>query len=266
MHKDASYVLPQAEANADVALVPFHCVGAVEPRSAGWNAEFACYAGDFETPIFESTTSVLMDDLGVVAAAVERINAGERAVYALTTNPGHHAGPTYYSGFCYVNNASIACALMEKAGRRPALFDLDFHGGNGSFDIAETSGRWFRSIHCANAYPWVDMGKSGIELTAGTSWVSGYASALKKLLAELPRDVDTLVISLGYDTLATDPEAGKRAGVGLSLEVADFFTMGQMLADKGMPVLAVQEGGYDLDQIPLAFAEFVRGLSAGGRR
>eukprot|EP00401_Gymnodinium_catenatum_P065860 CAMPEP_0117513080 /NCGR_PEP_ID=MMETSP0784-20121206/29364_1 /TAXON_ID=39447 /ORGANISM="" /LENGTH=372 /DNA_ID=CAMNT_0005308823 /DNA_START=62 /DNA_END=1176 /DNA_ORIENTATION=- len=249
--RDASYVMPQRQEHADVALVPFHCVKSELPRSRGLSAEFACYASDFETPIFESTAQVLMEDLGIVATAADRISRGDRAVYALTTHPGHHAGPSCFSGFCYVNNASVACALLEKSGRRPALLDLDFHAGDGSYDIARAHGRWFRSIHCANSYPWVDMGTMGIELTPGTNWADGYASALEKVLAEVPKDTDTLVVSLGYDTLSTDPEAGKRAGVGLSLLVPDFYAMAAVLARQGLPILVVQEGGYDLERVPL---------------
>lgn len=260
LSQDSSYILQSSRPDAEVALVPFHCIKSHEPRAAGLSAEFACYASDFETPIFQSTASVLKDDIGVIVDSADRIARGERSVYALTTNAGHHAGPSYFSGFCYINNASIACSLLEKAGRHPALFDLDFHAGNGSFDIAQTNAMWFRSVNCAGAYPWVDMGASGIELPPGTTWSGGYARALESVLAELPEHIDTIVISLGYDTLETDPEAGKRAGVGLSLQTTDFNHMASMLADAGRPVLVVQEGGYDLDNIPAAFSGFVRGL------
>lgn len=260
LHRDQSYVQPQV-GDAEVALVPFHCTKSDWPLAPGLSAEFACYTSDFETPIFELTADVLREDLGIVNGAVDRICLGERAVYALTTHAGHHAGTSFFSGFCYINNASIACALLEKAGRHPALLDVDFHAGNGSFYIAQSSGRWFRSLNCAGAYPWVDMGTSGIELPPGTPWAQGYDSALEKVLSDMPKDVDALVLSLGYDTLASDPEAGKRAGVGLSLQPSDFYSMASMLSSKGLPILVVQEGGYDLDSIPLAFNEFVRGLS-----
>jgi len=260
LQRDESYVLPSG-GDAEVALVPFHCTKSDKPLAPGLSAEFACYTSDFETPIFESTADVLRDDLGIVNAAVDRICGGERAVYALTTHAGHHAGPSFFSGFCYINNASIACALLEKAGRRPALLDVDFHAGNGSFYIAQSSGRWFRSINCARAYPWVDMGTSGIELPPGTRWAQGYDLALEKVLSDIPKEIDSLVLSLGYDTLASDPEAGKRAGVGLSLETSDFYSMAAMLSSKGLPMLVVQEGGYDLGSIPVAFTEFARGLA-----
>jgi len=175
-------------------------------------------------------------------------------------HPGHHAGPNYFSGFCYINNASVACSLLERAGLRTALLDLDLHAGNGGFDIAGER-RWFRSINCAGCYPWVDMGASGIELPQGTSWENGYASALEAVLEDIPRNIDALVVSLGYDTLGSDPESWKRVGSGLSLNVQDFRHMGRMLAQKGLPVLVVQEGGYDMVRIPDACSEFVHGMS-----
>lgn len=216
---------------------------------------------DFETPIFESTAASLAEDLGVVTASAEWLARGESRVYALVGTPGHHAGPAYYSGFCYTNHACIACALLEDLGARTALVDVDFHGGNGSLDICRASGRWFRSINGAGAYPWVDMGMEGVDLPPGTTWEGGYRSALESVLSSLPDGTDVVVFSLGFDTLSSDPESGKR-GAGLKLEVPDFHAMGLLLAQTKRSVLVVQEGGYDLDAVPSAAAAFVRGLAS----
>eukprot|EP00746_Dinoflagellata_sp_MGD_P031973 gnl/MRDRNA2_/MRDRNA2_176090_c0_seq1.p1 gnl/MRDRNA2_/MRDRNA2_176090_c0~~gnl/MRDRNA2_/MRDRNA2_176090_c0_seq1.p1 ORF type:complete len:377 (-),score=39.86 gnl/MRDRNA2_/MRDRNA2_176090_c0_seq1:30-1160(-) len=263
LNGDPSYVLPiSSDTSFDVGLVPFHCVKTSQPRAPGLPAEFAFYASDFETPIYQSTVNTLAEDLGIVVSSVENICKGHQAIYALTAQPGHHAGPTYYSGFCYLNNACVACALLEQAGKKPALLDLDFHGGNGSFDIAVSRDWWFRSVNCANAYPWVDMGSMGIELRHGTGWHGGYAAALESVMRQIPNEVDVLIVSLGYDTLGTDPEATKRAGSGLALTTFDFREMAACLAAQGIPILVVQEGGYDLQHIPLAALEFIRGLAA----
>jgi hypothetical protein len=58
----------------------------------------------------------------------------------------------------------------------------------------------------------------------------------------------------------SDPEAGKRAGVGIGLEPADFYAMGEMIAGACPKVLIVQEGGYDLDGVGKAAKALVAGL------
>lgn len=263
LSSDASYLLPGAN-NAEDAptLVPFHCAKSSTPRSSGLAAEFACYMSDFETPLCETTARTLRDDLGVVEASVEHLVSSDGVAYALTTHPGHHAGPGYSSGFCYFNNACVACSLLQQTGLEPALLDLDFHGGNGSLDCAEAMSLWFKSLHCAGAYPWVDMDSQGVEIAPGTGWASGYAAALEAALASLPASTSVLVVSMGYDTLATDPEAGKRAGVGLGLEPPNFYAMGEMLAGACRKVLIVQEGGYDLHGAGEAAKALVAGLTA----
>eukprot|EP00927_Polykrikos_kofoidii_P062359 TRINITY_DN57168_c0_g1_i1.p1 TRINITY_DN57168_c0_g1~~TRINITY_DN57168_c0_g1_i1.p1 ORF type:complete len:378 (-),score=40.58 TRINITY_DN57168_c0_g1_i1:60-1193(-) len=266
LNKDASYLLTGAQdhgAHAEEAgLVPFHCTKSSQPRGRGLASEFACFGSDFETPIFRTTSSVLAADVGIIDAAVDKIGSGSRCVYALVTHPGHHAGPSYYSGFCYINTACIACASLARLGMTAALLDLDFHGGNGSFDIMNERGGWFRSINCADAYPWVDMGPCGIEVNSGVGWQDGYSDALELALADVPAAAKVLVVSLGYDTLFTDPEAGKRHGSGLALTVADFQSIGKRLGEATLPVLVVQEGGYDLQAMPAAAQAFLEGLAA----
>lgn len=59
------------------------------------------------------------------------------------------------------------------------------------------------------------------------------------------------MVSVGFDTLGTDPEVAP--GAGMALRPADFADMGAMFrgaaAAAGMPLLYVQEGGYDLDGV-----------------
>ncbi len=118
------------------------------------------YAQDRITPIYASTAGNLRSDAAValasVAAVVER---GARRVYALTTEPGHHAGTESYGGFCYCNNAAIVAAgLADRLRGRVAVrqwrragsqlltrhhatghcaqvLDVDYHTGNGTMAI-----------------------------------------------------------------------------------------------------------------------------------
>ncbi len=61
-----------------------------------------------------------------------------------------------------------------------------------------------------------------------------------------------VVVSLGFDTLVTDPEIVP--GAGMALVPSDFAEMGAMFRTLSLPVLFIQEGGYDLDGIGHAAA------------
>ena len=69
------------------------------------------------------------------------------------------------------------------------------------------------------------------------------------------------ILGTGYDTLESDPEAGKRSG-GLCLETPAFRAIGEALARSCRRVLIVQEGGYDLAAIPGAAKALVEGLAS----
>lgn len=65
-----------------------------------------------------------------------------KSYFALCRPPGHHATPDQAMGFCYFNNIAIGVRnLQEKALKktksppRIAIFDFDFHYGNGTAEI-----------------------------------------------------------------------------------------------------------------------------------
>ena len=81
------------------------------------------------------------------------------AVYALTAFPGHHASADFYGGYCFVNHAALAVAMLRAAGRRPFLIDVDYHAGDGSADIlgsGHAAARGMCSIHALHDYPYID--------------------------------------------------------------------------------------------------------------
>lgn len=67
-----------------------------------------------------------------------------------------------------------------------------------------------------------------------------------------------LVVSLGLDTLRGDPDASDNAG--FRLETCDFALMGRMLRSMGLPVLLLQEGGYQLDKVGDAVLQLFHGI------
>ena len=56
-------------------------------------------------------------------------------MYALTSQPGHHASLEHYGGYCFLNHAALAFRLLECGGRRPYLVDTDYHAGDGTASL-----------------------------------------------------------------------------------------------------------------------------------
>jgi len=241
-------------------LVPYFFLKTpgTEPPGETVEAGVAFYCTDNTTPIYPDTHAALADDMGVLQKAVEVLSTSN-FVYALTTMPGHHAGPHNFGGYCYVNNAVIGAKLLQAAGRRVAVLDVDYHGGDGTyaFDLP-----FFASIHVQNDYPYVNMGQHGYVVQPHTRWPE-YRFTLESILEQWKGQVDTIVLSLGYDTLAGDPDA--REGYGLDLTPADFTSMGATLAQSGCKLLIVQEGGYKMSDIGQAATSFLAGCLAHTR-
>ena len=58
----------------------------------------------------------------------------------------------------------------------------------------------------------------------------------------------------GFDTFERDPIGD------LALRTADYGELGRMVAGAGLPVVALQEGGYAIDAIGANARAFLRGL------
>ncbi|MGH6631574.1 MAG: hypothetical protein ACREB3_17735 [Burkholderiales bacterium] len=58
------------------------------------------------------------------------------AAYALCRPPGHHAFAVLAGAFCFPSNTAIAAERCPRAGRRPAIVDVDLHHGNGTQGIS----------------------------------------------------------------------------------------------------------------------------------
>lgn len=238
-------------------FVPYFCLktGGEGPPGDTVEAAAAFYATDNMTPIYADTASTLADDMGVVQKAVETLSTSTM-VYALTTMPGHHAGPHHYGGYCYLNNAVIAAKMLQARGHRVAVLDVDYHGGDGTHKFSLP---FYMSIHVHDDYPYVDMGSNGYEINPHIKWPE-YKSVLQRILDGWSGSVDTIVVSLGFDTLSGDPDA--REGYGQQLTPADFTGMAMVLAKTECKLLVVQEGGYRLSDVGQAATAFLSGCFA----
>jgi len=220
------------------------------------------YAQDRNTPLTAHVRDMLRNDLAVTLAAVKAVQTGShRQVYACTTQPGHHSSTNSYGGYCYINQAALAARLLSEQHGKVALLDVDYHSGNGSMSVFWTDPSVFVcSIHAHPdiAYPygmgWEDQDGEGeakgtklnIPLGMGITWKE-YEVALKRALDAIQSfGAKYLVVSLGLDTLAHDPEAS--AVAGFMLQPDDYPKMGHMIRATNIPIIWVQEGGYKLDQ------------------
>ena len=257
--------------NAPAALPsawPAH--GLRDGREGDIEAKLGSYAFSSDTPILRGTWSAAREAVNVALSAAEAIRAGERAAFALTRPPGHHAAADVFGGFCYLNNIAIAAQFLADAGMRPAVLDVDYHHGNGTQSIFYArSDVFFCSVHADPhfAYPHFlgfadergeDAGADfnlNLPLPAGTDWAlyeQALALALKAVESFGP---DVLLVSLGLDTYIDDPIASFR------LKPADYLRLGEKIAALGCPTLFVFEGGYAVDALGEITANVLEGFA-----
>ena len=157
----------------------------------------------------------------------------------------------------------------DRSGRRVAIFDIDYHHGNGTQDVFYARGDvLFVSVHADPAmdYPYYwghadELGEGAgegfnlnIPLPRGTD-LQTYLPALNRALERVASfGPDLLVISYGADTFAGDPISYFR------LETADYAVLARRIASLGAPALIVMEGGYAVDALGANVAAFLSGF------
>lgn len=93
---------------------------------------------DADTAINEHTWKASLRAAGAALAATDAVMAGElENAFCAVRPPGHHAGHSQASGFCFFNNVAIAAkyALERHGLKRVAIADFDVHHGNGTENI-----------------------------------------------------------------------------------------------------------------------------------
>jgi acetoin utilization deacetylase AcuC-like enzyme len=243
----------------------------VEPDN--FDAKLGLYSFDSGTPFTSGTWIAAKTGADISLTAQQLVSGGERAAFALTRPPGHHAGPDFLGGYCYVNNSAVAAqAFRDNGAQRVAILDVDYHHGNGTqtifYDRADVL---FLSIHGdpKTEYPFylghADETGAGAgvgynhnyPLPAGSSnalWFDAFGDAVRRVTAYKP---DALVISLGVDTFADDPISK------FQLREPEYLRLGAQLAALGLPTVFVLEGGYAVAEIGHNVAHVLRGFEGG---
>jgi acetoin utilization deacetylase AcuC-like enzyme len=178
-----------------------------------------------------------------------------------------------YGGSCYLNNAAVAAQALRAAGAgRVAVIDIDAHHGNGTqmifYDRADV---WYGSLHVDPGAGWFphyagytsERGRGAghgfnrnLPLAPGTGdddWLAAVAALCGEARAVSP---DAVVVSLGLDAAATDPESP------LQVTEAGYHAAGRQVAALG-PTVLIQEGGYDLASLGGFAVAALTGAAAG---
>lgn len=237
---------------------------------ASFAARMGLFSFDAGSPITAGTWVAARQGAACAVAGADALRAGERAAFALTRPPGHHAGHDFFGGYCFINNAAVAAQRLRDAGAaRVAIVDVDYHHGNGTQAIFyERADVFCASVHGdpQTEYPYflgyADERGAGagvganlnLPLARGTEFARWRAALAHALQAIRAFGAEALVVSLGVDTFEADPISGFR------LRSDDYLRMGEDLAAAGLPTLFVFEGGYAVAEVGVNAANALQGF------
>ena len=215
-----------------------------------------------DIPVDSALIAAAHEAVRTAITAATRLAEGARFTYAVCRPPGHHAGPDFLAGYCYLNNAAAAVRTLHEAGVSPvSVLDLDLHYPNGTAALVERiEGARLHSLHASpvtNVAAGTVLPQTAHErvVAFGEAPVpADYLAAVEASVDELAAGAAALVVSLGYDTVAGDPHGS------WDFEPRIFTEVGRLLAGSGLPVCVIQEGGYALPVLAECSEAFARGL------
>ena len=233
-------------------------------------ARLGQYAFDSGTPLMAGSWTAARGGAACALAAAQAVLGGERFAMALTRPPGHHAGPNYMGGYCFINNAAVAAQALRDGGlERVAVLDVDYHHGNGTQTcFYERSDVLTVSIHGdpSTEYPFflghADEHGHGagegfnlnLPLPRGTGFKVWWATLQTALQAVSDFAPQALVVALGLDTFEGDPISG------FQLSSADYLQLGRAIAQLKLPTVLTFEGGYAVAEVGINTVNVLEGL------
>lgn len=241
-----------------------------EPAAIHARAGQYCY--DTMTLVGPGTWRAARAAVDAALTAVDLLAAGERYAYAICRPPGHHATRAGYGGSCYLNNAAVAAIALRHVGAaRVAIVDIDAHHGNGTqalcYDRADI---FYGSAHVDPGAGWfphylgfaAEVGRGeglgtnhNVPIAPGSgdvAWLDAVESLCAAAMAFRP---DAVVLSLGVDAAADDPESPLR------VTHDGYRGTGALVRALGVPVVAVHEGGYHLPTLGSLTVATLAGLT-----
>jgi acetoin utilization deacetylase AcuC-like enzyme len=258
------YVFPT---NAFLAGMPLRLPPGVHGRAGR-------FAYDTMTLVGPGTWEAARGAVDAALTAVDHVAIGtSRVAYALCRPPGHHVTRDGYGGSCYLNNAAVAAHELRTRGfERVAILDIDAHHGNGTqaifYDRADV---FYGSLHIDPAAGWFphyvghadergrgdgEGANQNVPLPEGAS-DEPWLAAVHRLVDEVKKfDAKALVVSLGVDAAADDPESP------LCITAAGYHAAGRAMSELNLPTVAVQEGGYHLPTLGELVLASITGLES----
>lgn len=213
-----------------------------------------------DTNICEESYEVALEATGAVLAAVDAVMRGEvRRAFCAVRPPGHHASSARGMGFCIFNHVAVTARYLQSHHglRRIGIVDWDVHHGNGTEAIfLEDPDVFYVSLHELGIYPYTGPASEhgqgagkGATLNLPLPFASHGTTALAAWDEFAAPALDTfqpefLLISAGFDALASDPIGGLR------WDNATFTVLTERcvaIAEKwsGGRMVSSLEGGYD---------------------
>jgi len=236
-----------------------------------FSARVGRYSFDAGSPVTAGTWAAASAGAACAIDAARAVAGGAtRAAMALTRPPGHHAGPDFFGGYCFLNNAALAAQALRDAGAaRVAVLDVDYHHGNGTQTIFDARADVLTvSIHGdpMTEYPFylghADERGSGdglgfnlnLPLPAGTAFET-WRAALDRGVAEVARfGAEALVVALGVDTFEGDPISR------FLLRSEHYLRIGEAVAACGLPTVFTMEGGYAVAEVGVNVVNVLEGF------
>jgi acetoin utilization deacetylase AcuC-like enzyme len=249
--------------------------GMTPTTAAATHGRAGQFGYDTMTLVGPGTWEAARSAVDCALTAADLVAAGAPTAYALCRPPGHHATRDGYGGSCYLNNTAVAAQALRDVGHATvAVVDLDAHHGNGTQAIFwERGDVRYGSLHVDPAAGWFphffghahETGAGdGVGATRNRPLAEGTGDGLwleaVRDLAAFAEGADALVVSLGVDAAADDPESP------LQVTADGYAAAGGLLGSLGLPSVVVQEGGYHLDTIGGLVAAYLDGhADADGR-
>jgi len=228
-----------------------------------------------DNPLSPGTADAAWAAVEVALGALDWMGASpSRAAFAAVRPPGHHAERSSAMGFCFFNNVAVAAQALIAAGRRRvAIVDFDVHHGNGTQHLFE--GRadvFYSSLHLYPYYPGtgsrseVGTGEGegttlNVPLPAGSGNREYERAFRQELVPALVRYApEALLVSAGFDASVGDPLGA------MTVDEDGFVSWGRWLSWVAQEccdgrLLAVLEGGYDLQRLGRLVVAFLRGVA-----